>query len=144
MHDDPVDVGHPRVEDVVPGESVERTGRVDLGLPVGGGAQVLGQLAHRGLRAPHDLRPVARRHERHLLAHGRPTTAAMASTSRAADRVPGQLGRPAPPRSGQHVAQAVVGAGPMEGGRHVGGVGGRQEQGGIGHRVRHGARARPG
>ena len=35
---------------------VERAGRVDLGLPVRVGAQVLGQLARRRLRAAHHLR----------------------------------------------------------------------------------------
>ena len=80
VHRHPVDFAGPRFEDVGPGDGVERAGRVDLGLPVGGGVQVLGQLAHRRLRATHDLRPVARRHEDHLSAHGRLTTVAIAST----------------------------------------------------------------
>ena len=51
-------------------------------------AEVLGQLAHRRLRATHDLRPVTRRHEGHLRAHGPPTAAATASMMSAATASP--------------------------------------------------------
>ncbi len=80
VHGHAVELGRPRIEDVVPRDGVERAGRVDLGFPVRVGLQVLGQLARRRLRPTHHLGPVARRDEDHLLAHGRFTTVAIAST----------------------------------------------------------------
>ena len=134
VHRHPVDLRGAGVQLVGPGVGVEGAGRVDLGLPVGPGAQVLGQLARRRLRAAHDLGAVARRHERHLRAHG-VTTPATASTMRAAAASPGELGRAPAARAGQRGAQALVRADPMQGGSHVRGVGGGQHQGGVGHRL---------
>ena len=88
VHGHAVDVRGPGLEHVGPGDGVERAGRVDLGLPVGQGAQVLRQLAHGRLGAAHDLGAVARGDEGHLRAHGAPTTAATASTVRAAAAPP--------------------------------------------------------
>ena len=60
-------------------------------------AQVLGQLPGRRLGPAHDLRAVARGDEGHpLRAHGRPSTAPMASTSSLATPSPCQRGRPGP------------------------------------------------
>ena len=86
--------------------------------------------------------PVARRDEGHLLAHGRPTTAAIASTMLAAAVVPRQLGRAALPERDRawraDGRRCRPGAGRRR--RRTGSAAARTS-GGIGHRVRHGARA---
>ena len=102
-------------------------------------AQVLGQLSDGGLGAAHDLGAVARRDEGDLLAHGSPTTAAMASTNCCPTASPCELGGAAGAVGDQRPAQRVVGQDAVHGGGHVRRVLRLEQEGGVAGGLAHGA-----
>ena len=110
---------------------------MDLGLPVGLGPQVLGQLPDGGLGAAHDLGAVARRDEGNLLAlrwrccswpadHGGDGVDELFS-----DGVALELGGTAVAVGDEGPAERVVGADPVHGGGHVRRVLRLEQEGGV-------------
>ena len=83
VHGHAVDLRVARLQVVVPGDRIQSAGGEGLGVPLGQGVQVLGQLASGRLGPAHNLGPVARGDEGDLH-RGAPATLATAATSWAA------------------------------------------------------------